>query len=236
MLFISPPFGNYIEIKNCISIKGSFTLYERSGLVTQIIKTLRYSFENEGWVNKIGLKNKGLDYAIKKYKDTNHIISIAILNKGEIPYILKKLPKNMNIELNISCPNINKSLVHYGLKDFISKEREWCIIKLSPISEFSLIDILYSEGFRQFHCSNTIPIKEGGLSGYKIKDYNKKLIGYIKDNYKDCVVIGGGGIQNMNDIYFYKKIGCDYFSISTLFFNPIKFLIFYYNFISNNII
>ena len=236
MLFISPPFGNYIEIKNCISIKGSFTLNERNGLFSQIIKTLRYSFKHKGWVNKIGLRNKGLDYAIKKYKNTNHIVSIAILNKGEIPFILKKIPNNMNIELNISCPNINKSLVNSGLKDFINKEREWCIVKLSPISELSLIDNLYQEGFRQFHCSNTIPIKEGGLSGYKIKEYNIRLIRHIKDNYKDCVVIGGGGIRKWSDIIFYKNLGCDNYSISSLFFNPIEFSIFYYNFISNNII
>lgn len=236
MLFISPPFGNYIEIKNCISIKGSFTLYERTGLFTQIIKTLRYSFEHKGWVNKIGLKNKGIDYAIKKYKNTNHIISIAILNPGEIPLILNKLPTNMNIELNISCPNINKSLVSNNLKGFINKEREWCIIKLSPVSEFSLVDTLYSEGFRQFHCSNTIPIKEGGLSGSKIKEYNVKLIKYIKDNYNDCEIIGGGGIRTWNDFIFYQNLGCDYYSISTLFFNPIQFSVFYYNLISNNII
>ena len=40
MLFISPPFGNYIELDNCISIKGSFTLYEITGLYTQIIKNM----------------------------------------------------------------------------------------------------------------------------------------------------------------------------------------------------
>ena len=39
MLFISPPFGNYLDFKNTISIKGSFTLYPRSGLIKQIFKT-----------------------------------------------------------------------------------------------------------------------------------------------------------------------------------------------------
>ena len=43
MLFISPPFGNYINLKNTISIRGSFTLEERKGKWTHIIKTLRYS-------------------------------------------------------------------------------------------------------------------------------------------------------------------------------------------------
>ena len=34
-----------------------------------IIKTLRYSFEHNGWINKIGLRNKGIDWAIDKYKN-----------------------------------------------------------------------------------------------------------------------------------------------------------------------
>ena len=41
MLFISPPFGNYININNTTSIKGSFTLHPRDGLFIQILKTLR---------------------------------------------------------------------------------------------------------------------------------------------------------------------------------------------------
>jgi hypothetical protein len=28
----------------------------------QILKTLRYSFVHSGWVNKIGLRNKGIDW------------------------------------------------------------------------------------------------------------------------------------------------------------------------------
>ena len=43
MFFINPPFGNYLNLPNTISIKGSYTLEPRSGLFTQIFKTLRYS-------------------------------------------------------------------------------------------------------------------------------------------------------------------------------------------------
>ena len=100
MLFISPPFGNYIEIKNCISIKGSFTLNERSGLFSQIFKTLRYSFKHKGWINKIGLRNKGIDWALKNY-NTKDILSIAILREDDIPKLLEKIPTNQNIEINI---------------------------------------------------------------------------------------------------------------------------------------
>ena len=62
MLFISPPFGNYISLPHTMSIKGSYTLKPRPGLFQQILKTFRYSFHYKGWVNKIGLRNKGLGY------------------------------------------------------------------------------------------------------------------------------------------------------------------------------
>ena len=83
--FISPPFGNYIQLPHTTPIKGSFTLEARDGLFKQVIKTLRYSYKYNGWVNKIGLRNKGLDWAIKKYgNDNKSIISIAIMEENEI--------------------------------------------------------------------------------------------------------------------------------------------------------
>jgi dihydroorotate dehydrogenase len=102
----------------------------------------------------------------------------------------------MYLEINVSCPNTDKKMVNTNLKHFINSERRWCIIKLSPITEHSQIDNYYSEGFRQFHCSNTLPIKEGGVSGPIIKEYNKTLITYIKSKYPDTTIIGGGGIRD----------------------------------------
>ena len=78
IIFISPPFGNYftnfkINSKHFgteiefIPIKGSFTLLERPGLICQIFKTLRYSTIHNGWVNKIGLRNKGIDRALYQH-------------------------------------------------------------------------------------------------------------------------------------------------------------------------
>ena len=69
ILFISPPFGNYFTfLPNTIPIRGSFTLKERKGKWMQILKTLRYIPLLNGWVNKIGLRNPGIDYAIRTYK------------------------------------------------------------------------------------------------------------------------------------------------------------------------
>ena len=157
MLFISPPFGNYIHLHNTTPIRGSFTLNERPGKWGQIFKTLRYIPEL-GWVNKIGLRNPGIDYAIKTYKK-GEIISIAIMDKKEIKPILDKIPEDMDIELNVSCPNTDKHMVNDGLKPFLNNKRNWCIIKLSPLETYNNIDRFYKSGFRQFHVHSRICLR-----------------------------------------------------------------------------
>ena len=220
MLFISPPFGNYLDLKHTMSIRGSYTLNPRPGLLSQILKTLRYSFQRNGWINKIGLRNKGLDYAIENYS-TNSIISIAILNSKEIKSIHQKIPRNMNIELNVSCPN--HTVIGKDLGIFLNPQRKWCILKLSPLTTFCEIDKYYEQGFRQFHCCNTLPVPSGGLSGPSLIPITGMLVKYIKTK-KNVTVIAGGGIQNYHDVEYYKSLGADHFSISTLIFNPLKFL------------
>tara|TARA_B100001250_G_scaffold362162_1_gene340669 strand:- start:10 stop:702 length:693 start_codon:yes stop_codon:yes gene_type:complete len=220
MIFISPPFGNYIHLPNTIPIRGSFTLKERPGKWGQILKTLRY-IPGMGWVNRIGLRNPGIDYAINTYKK-GEIISIAIMEQNEIKQIVDKIPEDMNIELNVSCPNTDKHMVNVGLKSFLNPKRDWCIIKLPPQPDDDAIDILYNEGFRQFHASNTLPSERGGISGIILKPYTLSTIKYIKNNFDDCIVIAGGGIYDIKTMQEYKKQGADHFSVSTLFFHPIK--------------
>lgn len=232
MLFISPPFGNYISLPYTTSIKGSFTLEPRSGLFKQILKTLRYSFHHKGWINKIGLRNNGIDWALQYYKNRNDvIISIALMNENEIEPFLKKIPNKKNLEINISCPNVHKEKLENDLGKFINDEREWCILKLSPLTTEKQIDNYYKQGFRQFNCSNTLPTPTGGLSGPTLIPYTSKIITILK-NYDDVVIIAGGGIQNMEILEKYRKLGANHFAISTILFNPFKFLSFYFNYIS----
>ena len=224
MIFISPPFGNYLRISNTIPIRGSFTVEPRPGLFMQILKTLRYSVEKQAWINKIGLRNKGLDWAVEQYKQSKReqIISIAIMEKNDIPKILEKIHEDMNIELNVSCPNAEKQMINQGLSDFVNDKRKWCIIKVSPTTSLNTLDNYYQQGFRQFHCSNTLPTPKGGMSGHHLIPYNEKLIKYLKTNYKDIQLIGGGGIKTKQDIEIYKKFGADHFAMSTVFFCPYK--------------
>jgi dihydroorotate dehydrogenase len=230
VFFINPPFGNYVKLPHLIPIRGSFTLEPRSGLLWQIVKTLRFDFSRGVWINKIGLRNKGIDYAIKTYKHSEEIISIAILDEKEIPFFIEKIPVHMNLEINVSCPNTEHSMVSKGISVFLNPNREWCIVKLSPVIKFDEIDNLYNEGFRQFHCCNTYPTERGGMSGHVLYPYNARLIRYIREKYKDeCTIIAGGGIRGPSDISEYQKLGADHFGFSTVCFNPIRFAVRYYN-------
>ena len=229
MLFVSPPFGNYFpqNNKNITPVRGSFTLEPRPGLIISILKSLRYSPKYEGWVNKIGLKNKGIDWALEKHK-SDEVLSIAILKESEIKELESKIPKEANIELNISCPNVKNDTnikdKELDLSCFINRYRRWCILKLSPKTTTKEIEHYYNMGFRQFHCCNTLPVEQGGLSGKTLKPYSLEMIRRIKNKYDDVIIIGGGGIQTIKDIEEYKNVGANHFSISTLCFNPIKFI------------
>ena len=192
---------------------------------------MRYSFEKQGWINQIGLRNKRIDWAIKKYKfDKQAIVSIAIMNRNEIDILNNKIPDTMNLELNISCPNVKNNLIHDDLYKFLNSERKWCSIKLSPLTDISLIDKYYKQGFKKFYCCNTLPTKYGGLSGISIQQYSFNLIEEIKTKYSDVEIIGGGGITTIDDIDKYNKYGATHYSISSLMFNPILFCLFYYNY------
>jgi len=233
MFFISPPFGNYVNLPKTKRIHGSFTLEKRDGLLIQIVKTLRYSFKDRGWVNKIGLRNKGIDWALQNI-DKKEILSIAILKEEEIDKFLEKIPQDRNIEINISCPNVEKKTISKGISRFINPEREWCILKVSPIIENKELDDFYKEGFRQFHCSNTIPVKNGGLSGQALIPYTSDKTSYIRKHFPNSIIIAGGGIDDINVAEKYKTIGADHFSASSVFFNPIIATKLYYQYISKD--
>jgi dihydroorotate dehydrogenase len=234
MLFISPPFGNYLTfLPYTTCIKGSYTVESRPGLISQIYKTLYYSNEDNGWINKIGLRNPGIDYGILKYKP-NNVLSLAILNSDkDIKYFNDKIPKNANIEINISCPNAQVKFP-ITVKNLINEERKWTIVKLSPLETEGNIDKLYNMGFRQFHCCNTYPHLFGGLSGPLLIPFVEDKIQYIKNKYKDVEVIAGGGIQNITTLNYYKNLGADHFSVSSLCFNPFRFSWFYIQYLLSN--
>ena len=228
--FIAAPFGNYIKHKNAINVRGSFTILRRPGLIKQLFKTLRYDFSKKGWKNQLGLRNPGIKYGLNKYRNNGkEIISIAAIMPRDWGDFAKDIPDHVNLELNLSCPNIDKVEIDYKALTkfydaFWNNKREWCIAKISPLSTEDEIKRLLDIGFGQIHCSNTLPVTGGGLSGKELISYTIKHIDYIKTHFPSVKIIAGGGINHIDIVNYYKSKGADYFSLGTVCFTPWKLL------------
>ena len=228
MLYISAPFGNYINAgkKNVLSVIGTYTIDPRPGRLTQILKTLRYSFKAQAWYNSLGLRNPGIDSILKKYplrsnRRANQILSISAIEPNDWRRFHEKIPQSIQLELNISCPNIEKNYHTYiqDLPRFVERNP---IVKLSPTMSDEEIKELYDMGFTKFHSCNTLKTIHGARSGDILKPHVIRQINLIKQLNLNNYCIAGGGIQNMKDIIEYKSIGANAFSLGTVCFNPFK--------------
>ena len=223
MYFISAPFGNYLQYTNflsgkpIVSVTGTFTVKPRSGLVKQIIKTLRYT--KTGWRNKLGLRNPGIFTGIDNTASYS-VMSIASLEPNDWRILYEAVPKNMSVELNISCPNVD---AHPDLtKSFAKDERKWCIVKVPPTITNKQIDKIVKLGYNQIHASNTVPTAKGGLSGDVIVPHTLRILEYIKSTHPHVEVIAGGGVKDKASANRYIDAGADHISLGTVCFTPWK--------------
>ena len=219
--FISAPFGNYIKPKGIIPVAGTFTLNARGNRFWAVLKTLRYNSAQQGWVNRLGLPNPGIREGLKK---ESKVISIAEIDKGDFQRLNVLIPENQSIELNLSCPNLNKKLSWESAKCFNSEKREWCIAKLSPLTTpEELKFVVEFLGFTQLHFSNTLPTVQGGLSGPMLRGYTTELIDLARSEYGNSVeIIAGGGVSDFGSVTNYLSNGADHVSIGSVCFNPFK--------------
>ena len=226
-IFISAPFGNYIKHKNAISITGTWTLNPRGNRFWSVIKTLRWNSELQGWTNKLGLPNPGIKVGLQKTFPSD-VLSIAEIDRGDFKKLYSIIPETQNIELNLSCPNIGKSLPWDDAEIFTryraTTDREWCIAKLSPLTTPEDLEFLVDKlGFRQLHFSNTLPCQYGGLSGSVLRPYTLELIRLVRENWGDSVeIIAGGGVSDFGAVYEYLGEGANHVAIGSLCFNWFK--------------
>ena len=101
----------------------------------------------------------------------------------------KIVPDNVDLEINISCPNI-KHFEDYtqGIENFINSKRK-VIAKLAPGTEIATVGALLDKGFKSFHCCNTKPTKHGGMSGRKLRPHVINLCTVIKSLDKNAEII-----------------------------------------------
>ena len=233
--FISAPFGNYIRSESTISVKGTFTLHPRGNRLWSVLTTLRYSRKHNGWVNKLGLPNPGLQKGLTSVSDNprDKVLSIAETERGDFQKMNHIIPLNQSLEINLSCPNIERlnningssTLPMDDARLFTRvKSRKWCIAKLSPLSSPEEIEFVIEElGFTQLHFSNTLPVNGGGLSGVTLKPLTMKLIDIVRERWGERIeIIAGGGVRDFGGVSDYLAAGANHVSLGSVCFNPFK--------------
>ena len=222
-LYISAPFGNYYSHPNAISVLGTFTLKHRAGFIKKwwrIFKTLRpYP---GGWINKLGLPNPGISAAPLPSK--NSIISLHGFNKEDWDVLIHNayLIGWRKVELNLSCPNVTASNIDDAveavrLATFLEMD---IIAKLGPVKPMQFVDPLIAVGITKFHLCNTIPTPKGGVSGAALKPFSLWAVEEVRKHYPNAHIIGGGGINTVDDVKDYISAGANDVSIGSSLLNP----------------
>ena len=86
-LIISAPFGNYLQPEGTTPTLGTFTLARRPGRIQRIIRTVRWYPRIGAWVNRIGLRNPGIDWLAARAEageppDAGHVLEQRVEPAG----------------------------------------------------------------------------------------------------------------------------------------------------------
>ena len=199
---ISPPFGSYLRHPRAYSVLGSFTRHERPGRTMQVLRTVRPLGRYEdgsprGWVNQVGLRNRGWEAAMlcPHPLRPHQIASVALItgDHAEWEFFVVSICAlagafehhefgELTVEINISCPNTGHAASALPHEDQALRLSECpnlnVIWKLPPIRRAALqsAKFLLDQGARYLHCSNTLPSPVGGLSGAVLREVNLPIV------------------------------------------------------------
>jgi dihydroorotate dehydrogenase len=231
-LIISAPFGNYIQPTGTTATLGTFTAAARGGRVQRIIASVRYYRRIGAWVNKIGLRNPGIDWLVQKVESgkvdaADKLVSIHGFDAADWWTLLDKTAaiKPLAIELNMSCPNVGEVNWPADLFERAVATDVPIIAKLPPVRYRTLFAQAAAAGVRAFHCCNTLPVPAGGLSGKPLMPVALQCIADIRENlagdlWDDLTIIGGGGVTDPSDIDEYVAAGAGHVAVGTKVMHP----------------
>ena len=223
--FIAAPFGNWIKPKGCVPVCGTYTLYPRGNVLWSVLKSLRWNKDLQGWTNNLGLPNPGIKVGLHKHI-RGEVLSIAEIERNDFRKLYNVIPEGMNVELNLSCPSLGRSLPWDSAESFArtKEKRKWCICKVSPTVTPEDLEFLITKlGFTQIHASNTLPLPgSGGLSGRTLIPYTLGIIKLIREEWPEVTVIAGGGVRDFGAVYEYLNEGANHVSLGSVCFNPFK--------------
>lgn len=231
-LIISAPFGNYVQPAGATATLGTFTADPRPGRWWRVLRTVRYYPRLEAWVNRIGLRNPGMPWLLRRAEAgrtdvADKIVSIHGFTDDQWRTLLDQADAlhPAAIELNMSCPNVGELDCPPKLFDWAAAIDTPVIVKLPPVNYDRIFDRARQAGLRAFHCCNTLPVPAGGLSGRPLKPVAlqciRDLIARLSESERgEITLIGGGGIREPADIDDYADAGADHFAIGTKVMNP----------------
>jgi len=229
-LIISAPFGNYIQPRGTTPTLGTFTALERPGRWWRVLRTVRYYPRLGAWVNKIGLRNPGIDWLARRagagqVRLADKVVSVHGFTPEEWATLIEKSSslRPLAIELNMSCPNVG----HIDWPDWLFQRAVATgvrtIVKLPPVNFQQMTEHALGAGVRLFHCCNTLPVPAGGVSGKPLKPVALQCIREVREIARgthDLTIIGGGGITTTDDIDEYIGAGALHVAIGTKVMNP----------------
>ena len=231
-LVVSAPFGNYVRPRGATATLGTFTLKRRHGRVWRVLRTVRYDPFGRSWVNRIGLRNPGVDWLSGKAADgqvsvSDAIVSIHGFDELEWGALIEKVAalSPLAIELNVSCPNVGERTWPGALfRDAVASGAA-VIVKVPPVRYEAMVERALEDGVRVLHCCNTLPVPAGGMSGKPLKPVSLECIARVRRmsaaSDDQPLIIGGGGITTRDDIDDYARAGADRFAVGTVCFNPL---------------
>ncbi len=237
-------FADFVDLEQIggIIVKGT-TLNHREGNPYP-----RMAETPSGMLNAVGLQNKGVDYFIQniypniKGIRTNIIVNVSgsdIESYVKTAEMINELECIPAIELNISCPNVKKGGMAFGVTtkgahDVVNAVREaykkTLIVKLSPnvtdvveiaraaedagADSVSLINTLLGMAIDAERRKPMLSTITGGLSGAAVKPIALRMVWQVAKAVK-IPVIGLGGIMNARDAVEFLLAGASAVQIGT---------------------
>ena len=258
VLVASGTFGYGKELKDLVSPSklGAVVTKTITQLPRQGNSMPRTVETPSGLLNSIGLENQGIDQFLERKipflnkLSTQVIVSISGQCLKEFRYLVKVLDKQAAvdaIELNISCPNLEKpsgagliaqdAKAAYKLVKAVRRlTKKTLVTKLSPnvtdIVEIaqavndagsdvlSLINTLYGMSINLNKRKPSLANIFGGLSGPAIKPVALYMVYRVASKVK-LPIIGMGGIMNTQDALEFLLAGATAVAVGTAnFVNP----------------
>lgn len=237
------------EMVGAVCVKGT-TLRPRAGN-----KPPRIAETPCGMLNSIGLENPGLEAFVREHlprlreRGVTIIANIAgdtVEEYAQMAEVLEAAPGIAGIELNVSCPNIARGGMHFGVDPasvhrIIRAVKQMTSLPVMPKLSPNVTDIVavakaaQEAGADAISMINTLlgmaidiearrPVLGnvfGGLSGPTIKPVALRMV-YQVAQAVDLPILGGGGIMCAHDAIEFMMAGATAVSIGTgTFVNPV---------------